>query len=130
MKEKSNEATANRPEGGRPIDSSLLLINLPALAQQIKAEDAWSKKDRNAITVFKTTGMNIVLIALHANAAMKTHTATGIISVQVLEGTIQFTTVNEYIEITKGQLVTLHASIPHSVLAIEESSFLLTISAV
>ena len=128
MQEKFNEATLNRPQGERPIDSPLLLINLPALTKQIKEEDAWSKSDRNAITVFKTTGMNIVLIALHAHAELKTHTAPGTISVQVLDGTIRFNTPEESLEIKKGQLLTLHAGVSHSVLATEETVFLLTMA--
>ena len=39
MKEKFNEATFNRPEGDRPIDSPLLTIDLPSLIKQIKNED-------------------------------------------------------------------------------------------
>ena len=126
MIEKFNEATNNRPQGERPIDSPLLLINLPELTKQVKTEDAWSKSDRNAITVFKTTGMNIVLVALHAHAEMKIHTAQGTISVQVLDGTIKFNTADEFLEIKKGQLLTLHAGIPHSILATKEVVFLLT----
>jgi len=126
MKEKFNEATNNRPQGERPIDSPLLLINLPALIKQIKTEDAWSKNDRNAITVFKTTGINIVLVALHAHAEMKTHATQDTISVQVLDGTIKFNTADESLEIKKGHLLTLHAGIPHSVLATEEAVILLT----
>ena len=128
MQEKFNEATQNRPQGERPIDSPLLLINLPALTKQIKEEEAWRKNDRNAITVFKTTGMNIVLIAMHAHAEMKTHTAPGTISVQVLDGNIKFNTADESLEIKKGQLLTLHAGVSHSVLAVEESVFLLTMA--
>ena len=120
MQEKFNEATQNRPQGERPIDSPLLLLNLPALTKQIKEEEAWGKNDRNAITVFKTTGMNIVLIALHAHAELKTHTAPGTISVQVLDGTIKFNTTDESLEIKTGQLLTLHAGVSHSVLAVEE----------
>lgn len=130
MQEKFNEATQNRPLGERPIDSPLLLINLPALTKQIKEEEAWRKNDRNAITVFKTTGMNIVLIAMHAHAEMKTHTAPGTISVQVLDGNIKFNTADESLEIKKGQLLTLHAGVSHSVLATEETVFLLTMSGV
>jgi quercetin dioxygenase-like cupin family protein len=72
--------------------------------------------------------MRIVLIALHKNAEMKKHTADGIISVQVLEGQIQFTTNEQTVEISKGQMLTLHKGIPHSVLAKEETIFLLTLT--
>ena len=48
------EATYNRPEGDREIDSPVLLIDIPDLIEQIKDENAWKENDRNAITVFKT----------------------------------------------------------------------------
>ena len=128
MEEKFNEATVNRPEGDRAIDSTHLLLDLPSLIQQIKTEDAWQKNDRNAITIFKTSGMRIVLVAMHAHAEMQTHTTDGNLSVQVLEGIIQFKTPDASLVINKGQLVTLHGGIAHSVLASEESVFMLTIA--
>jgi len=82
---------------------------------------------RNAITVFKSERLRIVLIALHAGAEMPTHTAEGMISVQVLEGHLRFGTQEQTLQLTQGQLVALHDRIPHSVLALEESLFLLTL---
>ena len=72
--------------------------------------------------------MRIVLIALHAGAEMATHTADGIISVQVLEGKIKFTTDIKTVELSKGQMLALHERIPHSVVAIEETAFVLTLT--
>ena len=82
----------------------------------------------NALTVFKTDGMRIVLLALHAGAELKTHTAPGIISVQVLEGRLMFRTAEQATELAQGQLLTLHAGIPHSVTAVTEAVFLLTLA--
>jgi quercetin dioxygenase-like cupin family protein len=127
MEETFNESTNNRPQGDRPIDSPLLLISLPTLIQQLKSEDAWTKKDRNAITVFKTDGISIVLVAMHAYAEMPTHSTDGILNVNVLEGRLKFNTPDESIEIKKGELLTLHSGIPHSLLAMEESAFILTV---
>jgi quercetin dioxygenase-like cupin family protein len=45
---------------------------------------------RNAITVFKTNGLRIVLMALHKDAEMTEHSADGPISIQMLEGRIIF----------------------------------------
>jgi quercetin dioxygenase-like cupin family protein len=128
MEEKYNDATLNRPEGERPIDSELLLIDLPLLIKQIRTEDAWKKNDRNAITAFKTNGLRIVLIAMHAGAEMQTHSAEGIISVQVIDGKIKFNTEQASVNVEEGQLLTLHSGISHSVLAIEETTFLLTMA--
>ena len=128
MDEKFNEATDQRPQGDRMIDAALVTIDLRNFTNQIKEEHAWKDSDRNAITVFKTDGMRIVLIALHKDAEMKEHTANGIISVQVLEGQIQFTTSELSVELSKGQMLALHKGIPHSVLAKEETIFLLTLT--
>ena len=126
MIEKSNDSTPTRPEGARLLDAPLVPIDLTQYTQQIRSEQAWEKTDRNAITVYKSQGLNIVLIALHKDAEMKKHSAAGIISLQVLEGLILFTTDDESRELGKGQMLALHEKIPHSVMALEESVFLLT----
>ena len=128
MDEKFNDATKQRPQGERLLDAELVTINLRNFTNQIRAEKAWKDSDRNAITVYKTDGLRIVLIALHKDAEMKKHIADGIISVQILEGQIQFTTSEQTVELTKGQMLTLHKGIPHSVQAKEETIFLLTLT--
>ena len=128
MKQKFNEATPQRPEGDRLLDASMVSIDLPSFIEQIRQEPTWKDSDRNAITVFKTNGMRIVLIALHAGAEMIKHTADGIISIQVLEGKIKLTTDLQSFELGKGQMLALHKRIPHSVLAINETIFLLTLT--
>jgi quercetin dioxygenase-like cupin family protein len=125
---KSNEATPLRPEGERELDAPMVTMDLNLLKAQIKQEDSYKNGDRNAITIFKTEGMRMVLIALHKGAEMKTHTAPGIISVQVLEGHITFSTAQKTTDRSAGQMLALHAGIAHKVLASEESLFLLTIS--
>jgi quercetin dioxygenase-like cupin family protein len=128
MEEKSNEATTLRPQGDRTMDAPLVTIDLSSFTKQIRGEKAWKDSDRNAITVFKTDGMRIVLIALHKNAEMKKHTADGIISVQVLEGHMQFSTEEQTVDLSSGQMLALHENVPHSVLAKEETIFLLTLT--
>lgn len=128
MEEKFNNSTSQRPEGDRLIDATLVNIDLPMYMQQIKEESSWKDGKRNAITVFKTNGLRIVLIALHEGAEMARHTADGIISVQVLEGKLQFNTDRQSVELFNGQMLALHERIPHSVMAIKETIFLLTLS--
>lgn len=128
MDEKFNKATEQRPQGERIVDAALVTIDLCNFTKQIKEEQTWKNSDRNAITVFKTNGMRIVLIALQKDAEMKKHTADGIISVQVLEGQILFTTEEQSVELGKGEMLALHKSVPHSVLAKEETIFLLTLT--
>lgn len=128
MKTKNNESTDLRPEGARLMDAPLVSIGIPEFMKQLKAEATWQNSDRNAITVFKTNGLRIVLIALHEEAVMKKHTAGGIISVQVLEGEINFSTDNQSMVLKQGDMVALHEGLSHSVKAIKESVFLLTLT--
>jgi quercetin dioxygenase-like cupin family protein len=128
MEERSNEATAKRPQGDRVLDATLVTFDLTSLVEQVMNEDQWANSDRNAITVFKTDGLRIVLIALHKDARMDRHTANGMISVQVLEGEMLFTIDEQVVDMRKGQMLALHKGIPHSVLAKEDTVFLLTLT--
>jgi quercetin dioxygenase-like cupin family protein len=128
IEEKFNEATLQRPEGDRLLNAALVEMDIQHYKEQLKAEGTWKNSDRNAITIFKSDGMRIVLVALHEGAEMKTHTAPGIISVQVIEGQIKFHTERKSIELIEDQMVALHAGIPHSVQAQVESVFLLTVN--
>ena len=128
MENKSNEATPQRPEGDRMLDASLVTMDLNKLIEQVRTETTWKDSDRNSITIFKSSTMRIVLLGLHEGAALKTHTANGIISVQVLEGHLQFTANGQTIDRQKGEMLALQKQVPHSVLAIQETFFLLTLA--
>ncbi len=128
MENKSNEATPQRPEGNRILNAPLVEINLNQFIHQIKNESAWATGDRNAVTIFKSETMRIVLMGLHKNAELKPHKANGVISVQVLEGKINFITEQNNASIEKGQMITLHENLSHSVVALQESFFLLTLA--
>ncbi len=126
MEIKANEATGQRPEGDRILNAPLVEMDLNTFIEQLKNETTWKESDRNSITIFKSDHMTIVLIGLHQNAYLKTHTAKGDIIVQVLEGKINFTALERTTALDKGQMLTLHANIPHSALALKESFFMLT----
>jgi quercetin dioxygenase-like cupin family protein len=126
--EKGNDATPQRPAGERTLDAALLALDLAAARQQIKQEPAWTTSDRNAITLFKTNGLRLVLIALRQGAKMKTYTTNGHLTALVLEGTIRFDTAEQSVALGEGQLLALHAGLPHRVEALAESTFLLTLT--
>lgn len=129
METKYNESTESRPEGARLMDATLVQMDINHFIKLIKEEEAWKKNDRNAITIYKTDGMKIVLIALHEDAVISKHIANGVISVQVLEGEILFSTDHQSVVLRKGQMIALHKREPHVVTAAKESVFLLTLAA-
>ena len=121
-------ATRQRPEGGRALNQEMLNFDTDALISQIKSEDAWSRSDRNSLTIFKNDSLCMVIVGLHPDAAMKKHSATGAITLQVLQGDIIFETLNQKSELTRGKMIALPAGIPHQVYAVKESFFLLTLA--
>jgi len=128
MENKSNDATSQRPEGNRLLNAQLVEMNLYEFINQIKNETTWAESDRNSITIFKSDTMRIVLMGLHENAELKAHKANGVISVQVLEGKINFITEQQSSLIEKGEMIALQENIIHSVMALTDSFFLLTLA--
>lgn len=127
VENKANEATPLRPEGDRLLDAPLVEMDLNNFILQIKNEITWATTDHNSITIFKSDNTTVVLIGMHQNAELKKHKAYGNIHVQVLEGKINFCTEQQTMSLQKGQIIALKADIPHSVLALEDSFFLLTV---
>ncbi len=127
MEERHNESTINRPEGDRMVDAPVVLVNIPEFIKKIKKEKVWDKNDRNAITVFKSDKMRIILVALHKKAEMTTERPENIFSLQVLDGKVKLHTDVKTIEIREDELFVLHASIPYKIEAVKKSIFLLTV---
>lgn len=127
MEAKFNDATPQRPAGERPLDAPLVVANLPALLQQLRGEPAWAGGDRNAITLFKTTGLTITLVALRAGGALDAHIEEGILTLHLLEGRLRLVGGPEGPPATlaAGQLLAVHAGLPYQVVATEAEVVLL-----
>ncbi|HWH61942.1 MAG TPA: hypothetical protein VNS50_01640 [Ginsengibacter sp.] len=121
------DSTRNRPEGERQINSPVLLIDIPSYIEQIKNEQAWQDGDRNAITVFKSDKMRIILVALHRKAEMQTEHPENILSIQVIKGKISLIANVEETHADKEQIIALHEKIPYKIKAVKKSLILLTV---
>ncbi len=128
MKNKNIDATHNRPKGDRNIDSAVLLVDLPSYIKKIKKEKAWEENDRNAITIFKSEKMRIVLVALHKKAAMQTEHPENIFSLQVLSGKVSVATTYAATEVDEEMIIALHEKVPYTITALKKSIFLLTLA--
>ncbi|MEP6727621.1 MAG: hypothetical protein ABJC98_17500 [Bacteroidota bacterium] len=127
MPVKINDATINRPEGNRIIDAPAVSIDLKEFTAQLKEESAWEKNDRNAITVFKTNGMTLVLTALHKNATIDDLEVEGILTLQVIEGAISIVSAdNETLQVKEKQMIVLHPGAKQQVTAEEDTVMLLS----
>jgi len=121
-----------RPRGvGHPVPGLVgpsLEFDLAAEAEQLRQEDAWKNTARNAKTLVKYADLRIVLIVMKAGTRMEGHKADGSISVHTLSGKLRLHLSDQMVELPAGRLLTLERALPHDVEALEESSFLLTIS--
>ncbi|MEB2283101.1 MAG: hypothetical protein B6D46_03340 [Polyangiaceae bacterium UTPRO1] len=119
--------TSRQESSPRSLDAPLLSFDLRAELTRLKVEPTWKTAHRNAVTLVKTAGLRVVLIAMHADTAIPGHVADGPIAVQVVDGRLRFDAGNDKIPMESGQMVTLQPQIPHSLTAVSECAFLLTI---
>lgn len=114
-------------QAGAEESQSLCTYQLEPLVQALKEEESWEKIGRSARTISKMKGMRIVLNVMKKGSEIKPHQANGPISVQVLEGKLKFHTQDDPVVLAKREMLTLQEHIRHSVEALEETAFLLTI---
>ncbi len=126
MEIKYNEATLNRPKGERIIDAPFVFTDLKKFSKQLQEEDAWKKNDRNGITVYKTDDFTMVLTWLHKGAVIMDNILGGLICIQILHGSIDFTVKSGTTRLEKKQILTIHTGITHTIQALEDTLLLIT----
>lgn len=78
-------------------------------------------------TLFKTDRVEVIRLVLQQGKSISEHRAPGEIVVQGLTGQVQFIAMGTSINLQAGQMFYLAEGEPHTVTAIEDCSFLLTI---
>lgn len=121
------EASTNTKDN-KTMNAQLVSLDIPFFIKNILKEKSWKKKEHNSISIYKSNGLSIVLVALKKGTEISKHTADGIIAAQVFKGKIIFKTEYNSVELRKGQMIALHSGIPHSVVAKKKTIFLLTLS--
>jgi quercetin dioxygenase-like cupin family protein len=108
-------------------DAPLLKFELKEVIDEIKEEDIWKMGEINTVILLKSSYMRIVLIALHEQSEITFHQSSNLISLQLIEGKLDFQTEKQSVILQQGSLLTLHEDCKHTLVAIKESVFLLTI---
>jgi quercetin dioxygenase-like cupin family protein len=83
---------------------------------------------RRAMTLIKTPSLRVVLITMRAGAELNEHAAPGPIVIQPLRGRFAVLVNGDPREIAVGTLLGVEGGIRHTVRAIEDGAFLLTIA--
>jgi mannose-6-phosphate isomerase-like protein (cupin superfamily) len=125
MQTKYNEATVNRPEGNRILDAPFVFMDLAKYSRQLKNEEGWHKHDRNSITIYKTKEFTMTLCWLREEALIMDNLVGGHVTIQVIEGSIDFTVEGSTTELTQKQMITIHPFIMHTIRAVSNSLLLM-----
>lgn len=118
----ANELLAGEEPAG------VVRIDLSQCMEQLKSDALWTKGNINSTTLFASDELRIVLMGMQAHAQLKAHKSDGVISVQLLKGKINFITGEKQAFLENGQMIVLGPEILHSVVALSECFFLLSMA--
>ena len=110
----------------RPIDGPALLLDLAQEMQVVRDQLATSA--RSARTLLKEGPLRATLMGLRPGGVIASHSAEGPITVQVLEGAVEFEAAGDRWPLATGALLTLDARVVHSVRSVDGGIFLLTVA--
>lgn len=116
------------PESGRSMHEPLQSFDLEAEVSRLREEKEWREGKRNAITLRKGGGLNLVLLAMRAGDRLEEHAAPGPISLVVREGRVRFTAMGKEVEAGPETVLTCDAGVRHVVEALEDAVCLISIA--
>jgi len=121
---------------GEKLDVDPEKLNQPMMAfaiaeeiSKIKADQRSTNQGKRSAVLAKNQHVRIVLAVLSRGEALHEHETEGQITVTVVEGAIRFNALNQRVRLTAGGLLTLQPGIRHSVEALEDSAFVITVCA-
>ncbi|MDP1686962.1 hypothetical protein [Hydrogenophaga sp.] len=80
-----------------------------------------------SVALFKSEQLEVIRLRLPLGKGMPMHQVPGEITVQCLEGVIDFETPEGVQQLQSGQMLFLRGGVPHALLAVEDASALVTI---
>ena len=117
-----------RPESERTMHGPLQSFDLEEAVARLREEKEWREGRRNAITLRKGEGLNVVLLVMKGGDRLDEHSAPGPISVAIREGRIRFTAGEEEVDAGPETMLTCDAGVRHAVEALEDAVCVLTIA--
>ena len=105
----------------------LVALDIRAEIERLKSEPAWAGNDRHGSSLVKGDGINVALMMLKKGAKLQQHHTRAPITVNVIEGRINFIAKGKTQLATQGMIVALDRAIEHSIEAVDESALVLTV---
>lgn len=110
----------------RPLAGEALFVDLARERETVQRELA-SASGRIARTLVKQGALRATLVALKPGGELQEHTASGPITIHVLEGDMDVAAQGANHALSEGHLLSLDGGVPHSVSSSEGAMFLLTL---
>lgn len=110
-------------------ESPAATVDVWALLAPVGQEQPGHKGQDRTVVLIKTDNLRVVFRSLTEGKALPVHKADGPITVQVLDGHIEFTAGDRSTQLRKGQLLALRSGVPHSLQALTSSAILITVAA-
>jgi quercetin dioxygenase-like cupin family protein len=114
----------------RPLAGPLLTFVLDDQLAHIRREEAYEQRGRAGRTLAKSGRFRLLLVALAEGHQIGTHQADSPLTIQVLEGEIQFRAEGNVHRLRRGELLFFGPGDAHDIRANEASALLITISAI
>lgn len=109
------------------IAAPIVKVCLGNAVKKLQSDPAW-EHGRSSRTLAKYPDFRAVLVTMKAGTTMEEHKTEGSISVHTLTGRVRLNVGKKRIDIPADHVVMLYSDLPHSVDALLDSSFLLTIA--
>jgi len=106
--------------------STMEVFDVGTQLESLRQQDQ-AGQDRTII-LLKTDSLRLIFRALSVGTTLPTHKAPGPITVQVLDGHIEFTAGERTTPVRKGEVLVLESGVPHSVKALSNSAILITVA--
>lgn len=123
---RSNTVSAESTE--RPLVGSSLSFDLAAEEKALRSSPLWRRRGHTARTLIMHPDFRLVLVVLKSGKRLHQHQTDHRISVQTLTGRVGLNLPDRSIDLPAGNVLVLDKSIPHDVVAVEDSAFLLSLS--
>jgi quercetin dioxygenase-like cupin family protein len=102
-------------------------LDLGEAIAQLRSEARTSPDGHRQVALLREGPFSLVLLSFDPGAEIKEHHAEGLVSMQILGGSVRVRTPFSFHELGTGQILLLKAGVPHSISASTASEMLLSI---
>ena len=116
-----------RPPPVERFAGEVHVYSLPEALAKLRAEDHPPREGHRQITLLHRPPVTQVLFSFAAGGHLDQHSARGLVTIHVLEGTLRVAAGGKDHELRANEMIVLDPDVPHDVRAAEPGAMLLTV---